>query len=171
MHQFRVGEGYKPGVVGRLTEIHANFYSDLVGFGSVFETQIASDLAQFVPRLAREVNSLWFAELDEEIVGGIAIDGEDLGHAKAHLRWFIVDDGLRGSGAGKALIRSAIDFCDTHGFLETHLWTFKGLDAARKLYEENGFVLAEEYVGDQWGVEVVEQRFVRSRAYEVELGL
>ena len=41
------------------------------------------------------------------------------------------------------------------------LWTFKGLDAARHLYERHGFRLAEEYAGAQWGVNLVEQRFER----------
>ena len=36
-----------------------------------------------------------------------------------------------------------------------------GLDAARKLYEQHGFVLMEEYPGDQWGKQVLEQKFVR----------
>ena len=39
--------------------------------------------------------------------------------------------------------------------------TFKGLDAARHLYEAAGFKLAEESEGRQWGSVVVEQRFVR----------
>ncbi len=54
------------------------------------------------------------------------------------------------------------EFCDKRSTGEVHLWTFKGLDAARWLYESNGFSLAEEYVGDQWGSEVLEQRFVRA---------
>ena len=39
------------------------------------------------------------------------------------------------------------------------LWTFAGLDAARRLYERAGFRLAEERRGTQWGIEVTEQRF------------
>jgi len=39
----------------------------------------------------------------------------------------------------------------------------KGLDAARHLYEREGFLLAEEYAGAQWGVSLMEQRFVRER--------
>jgi len=84
-----------------------------------------------------------------------------LGGGAAHLRWFIVDDGLRGYGIGRALIGRAMAFVDEAGFGETRLWTFKGLDAARALYEQAGFQLAEEASGAQWGTEVVEQVFVR----------
>jgi len=40
----------------------------------------------------------------------------------------------------------------------------KGLDAARSLYERNGFTLADEYVGTQWGTPVTEQKFVRLKS-------
>ena len=52
-------------------------------------------------------------------------------------------------------------FCDRRSFRETHPWTFKGLDAARTLYERHGFELTDEFFGDQWGREVLEQKFVR----------
>ena len=55
------------------------------------------------------------------------------------------------------------EFCDRRKFAETHPWTFRGLDAARHLYEAHGFVLAEERSGKQWGKTVMEQRFVRRR--------
>ena len=114
-------------------------------------------------RLEKTENAIWYAQNDEKFVGSIAIDGEDLGNGRAHLRWFIVDDGNRGAGVGKMLIQEAMEFCDKQAFFETHLWTFKGLDAARTLYENHGFSLAEEYDGDQWGTEVLEQKFVRPR--------
>jgi hypothetical protein len=56
----------------------------------------------------------------------------------------------------------AMAFVDER-FDETYLWTFKGLDAARHLYEAFGFQLAEEAEGTQWGEAVVEQRFVRHK--------
>ena len=99
----------------------------------------------------------------QEIIGSVAIDGEDLGADIAHLRWFIVDDGVRGSGVGRRLLETALAFVDEKGFAETHLWTFNGLLAARHLYETPGFKCVEEHPGSQWGSEVLEQRFVRSR--------
>jgi len=93
----------------------------------------------------------------------VAIDGDALGPDAAHLRWFIVEEGMRGAGIGAKLLDEAVAFCDAQGFPKIMLWTFQGLDAAHRLYEAHGFVLAEEWVGDQWGTEVVEQRFERSR--------
>lgn len=90
-------------------------------------------------------------------MASIAIDGEDLGENCAHLRWFIIDDTLRGT----RLLDTALEFSDSQNFRETHLWTFEGLDAARHLYTSRDFILAEEINGDQWGRMVPEQKFIR----------
>ena len=159
----RITHAYRPTAIGRITEMHARFYARHAGFGAYFEGKVAAGLAEFVPRLEQPCNRLWLAHQGGQIVGSVAIDGEDLGHHRAHLRWFIVDDGIRGSGMGRRLLQQALDFCDRIGFAETHLWTFSGLDAARRLYESAGFVLEEEFDGDQWGKPLREQRFVRLR--------
>ncbi|MCW2237630.1 bifunctional helix-turn-helix transcriptional regulator/GNAT family N-acetyltransferase [Azospirillum canadense] len=159
----RYDEGYRPGVIGRAVEMHARYYSRTAGFGRVFERRVAADMAAFAERMDCPANGFWSASVEGAVVGTVAIDGEDLGSGLAHLRWFIVDDGLRGAGVGRALLERAMEFCDRQGFAETHLWTFRGLDAARHLYEANGFTLAEEWPGSQWGAEVTEQRFVRPR--------
>lgn len=83
-------------------------------------------------------------------MASLAIDG-DVNAGIAHLRWFIVDDSLRGSGVGRQLMKQAMQFVDALKFRETYLWTFKGLDSARHLYESFGFVLTSEAEGEQWG--------------------
>ncbi|CAM3709281.1 bifunctional helix-turn-helix transcriptional regulator/GNAT family N-acetyltransferase [Paracidovorax anthurii] len=153
--------GYRPGLIARITEMHALYYARASGFGQRFESVVASGLAEFCHRLEKPQNAIWTARQDGQIVGSVAIDGEDLGADTAHLRWFIVDDGVRGSGAGKNLLDTALAFADKRGFAQTHLWTFSSLDAARHLYETRGFALAEEWPGTQWGKEVLEQRFAR----------
>lgn len=154
--------GYRPGVVGRVAEMHAAYYAARVGFGWVFESQVASGMAEFVSRLENPCNGLWIALQNGRIVGSVAIDGEDLGGGAAHLRWFIMDESCRGQGAGRRLMAEATAFCDRQGFSETQLWTFKGLDAARRLYDVFGFELAHEAPGDQWGGTVIEQQLIRA---------
>ncbi|MCM5557676.1 helix-turn-helix domain-containing GNAT family N-acetyltransferase [Pleomorphomonas sp. JP5] len=156
--------GYHPGLVARVTDMHMRYYAREHGLGRPFEALVAGGLADFCPRLDNPRNGVWTARRDGTIVGSVAVDGEDMGEDVAHLRWFIVADGLRGGGAGKRLLDAALAFVDGHGFAETHLTTFAGLDAARHLYESRGFVLAEEAVGVQWGKTLLEQRFVRRRA-------
>lgn len=161
--QTEIVSGYRLGLVARVTEMHALYYARKAGFGRSFETVVAGGLAAFCDRLDTPVNGIWTALCDERIVGSVAIDGEDLGPGLAHLRWFIIDDEMRGTGIGRRLLKAALDFVDAQHVAETHLWTFSSLHAAQHLYKENGFVLAEEHLGNQWGKEVLEQRFVRRR--------
>ena len=158
-----IGTGYEVNLFARCIEMHIGFYALRHGFGRAFEARIAAGLGEFAGRMDRPVNAIWHAARAGRIIGTIAVDGEDLGDGIAHLRWFIVDDGLRGAGIGRRLLAAAIAHCDRHQFRETHLWTFRGLDAARRLYETNGFELAEARHGATWGREVMEQRFVRTR--------
>ncbi|MBA5776346.1 MarR family transcriptional regulator [Stappia sp. F7233] len=154
--------GFKPGLIGRIAEMHGTYYNRHYGFGPVFEAKVAAGVAEFAPRLTNSCNEIWHIESYGRIAGSLAVDGEDLGGGRAHLRWFILEDGLRGTGLGNELVKRAVAFCDACGFGETHLWTFSGLDAARRLYERHGFRLTEEYHGDQWGTRLLEQRFVRT---------
>ncbi|NRG19690.1 MarR family transcriptional regulator [Rhizobiales bacterium] len=155
--------GYRPGIVGWIAQMHGSYYARERGFGVMFEAIVARGVAEFAPRLESPANEIWYVEEGGELRGTIAIDGEDLGENRGHLRWFFLDPRLRGRGLGKDLMRRAMEHCDAQGFAETHLWTLKGLDTARALYEAFGFTLAEEYRGDQWGKEAIEQKFVRPR--------
>lgn len=156
-------KGYRPGVIGRIASLHAETYSDWAGFGQAFEAKVATELSQFTSRLDHKGNALWHATSDDRILGSIAIDGEDLGDRCAHLRWFIVAPKTRGIGLGRSLLNLALDFVDGQGFQATQLWTLKGLDHARSLYERTGFKLQSEYEGDQWGTRIIEQTFIRKR--------
>jgi len=159
--RFQIKAGYAPTLIGRVVEMMHSHMNKHYGFGVTFEKRIASDLVEFMSRIDAPGNEIWRAESNDRIVGSISIDGHHSDDGYAHLRWFIVSDETRGGGVGKALLSQALAFCDKHGYREIHLWTVKGLDAARKLYENSGFSLAEEYQGDQWGTRVVEQKFVR----------
>lgn len=153
--------GYRPGAIGRLVHLHAQHYSALVGFGLPFESRVARELAQFCERLDPLRDGLWLAMQGDQIVGSIAIDGLQAGTEGAHLRWFIVEAGVRGTGVGHLLMRAAMDFCAAQAFRRVHLSTFEGLDAARHLYEKFGFTLVAQQAGAQWGRVVQEQRFER----------
>ena len=162
MSEIQISSGYRPSLIGRITHMHMAYYAPFAGFGQRFESVVAGGLASFCDRLHHPNNQIWLAIQDQQIVGSVAIDGEDLGNNTAHLRWFIMDDRVRGQGVGGQLLTQALQFVDAKEFEETQLWTFNGLHAARHLYESNGFKLAEENPGNQWGTEILEQRFSRA---------
>jgi hypothetical protein len=73
-----------------------------------------------------------------------------------------MSDGLRGRRADKQLIGRAAGFCRNINHNKIYLWNFKGLSAARHLYEDGGFRLVEEQKGTIRGTEVNEQHFACS---------
>ncbi len=154
-----IEKGYIPGCIGRISELHALYYSHLVGFGLTFEAKVARELAEFCSRYDEQRDGLWLATLAGCVHGSIAIDGLHAKDEGAHLRWFITSNEIRGTGIGTSLLSSAMDFCRVKGYTRIYLWTFSGLDAARHLYEKFGFELVKQMRGSQWGVEVDEQRF------------
>lgn len=152
--------GYTPGVIGRIAELHARYYSRHWQFGLFFEAKVATEMAAFLKRFDPAADGLWTVSSGGAIDGGIAIDGAHAAGQGAHLRWFIISDELRHQGAGNLLLSAALGFCRKAAHPSVYLWTFEGLAPARHLYEKNGFCLVEERPGNQWGQVVVEQKFI-----------
>ncbi|CAJ0736854.1 hypothetical protein R16034_00526 [Ralstonia edaphis] len=157
----QIVQGYVPGCIGDIASLHGRFYAQHWGFGVFFERRVAKELADFAQSLPDPDKALWLCVENGRCLASLAIDGNPHYRA-AHLRWFIVDDSLRGTGIGRKLMSQAMRFVDER-FDETYLNTFKGLDAARHLYESFGFELTQEEAGTQWGSTVTEQQFRRRK--------
>lgn len=158
LHQIEI-KGYIPGAIGRITELHAVYYSQNWGLDVKFEAEVATELSEFLLRFDPSCDGIWTAVLNGEIVGAIAIDNSHAKHRSARLRWFIISPECQGCGIGKLLLKKAIDFCQQVQRNQIYLWTFSGLTAARHLYEKLGFVLDDEYTDNSWGNTVVHQKF------------
>ena len=152
-------QGYYPGVVGKITEIHAVYYHQHWGFDVSFETQVGRELSEFVGQFDADRDGLWVATKKGEFAGAIAIDGKNAFTDGARLRWFIVVPDFQKSGIGKELILQAVDFCRRKRFPKVYLWTFEGLIKARRLYKAVDFRLCEENELAQWGQTIKEQKF------------
>jgi GNAT superfamily N-acetyltransferase len=160
MHNIDI-QGYIPGAIGRITEMHARYYSKAWGFGPFFEAKVATELSEFIDRFDTDRDGIWTVCIHDRVEGAIVIDGVKADTQGAHLRWYILSSCLRGQGFGNKLLLEALEFCRLKSYDRIYLWTFKGLEAARHLYEKNGFKLAEAHEGCQWGTTVVEQKFIR----------
>lgn len=159
MKEIEIATGYVPGAIGRVAELHGKYYHDHWAFGLFFEAKVAAELSGFLKRYDESRDGFWTLSIDGRVEGAIAIDGSRANRDRAHLRWFIVSDQLRGKGAGTQLINRVIGFCRQKHYKKIYLWTFEGLDAARHLYEKAGFRLVRQQKGDQWGTEVIEQLY------------
>lgn len=154
--------GWFPGVVGDIAALHARHYAASHGFGAVFEAKVARELGEFLARPARGGDFFRAVEVEGRALGSIAL--EDEGDGLGHLRWFILDAGLRGSGMGRRLLAEALAHAKASGLTRVYLWTLDGLPAAARLYAEAGFVEIERLTAEQWGKPTTELRLERKLA-------
>ncbi len=152
--------GYTPGAIGRITELHGRYYNQSWGFGPFFEAKVATELSEFIGRFDDQKDGFWTACLDNRVQGSIVIDAKNADSEGVHLRWYIVSESLHGQGIGGLLLSVAMHFCRERHYKQVFLWTFKGLDPARHLYDKNGFKLVHEQQGSQWGTTVKEQKYI-----------
>ena len=145
----------EPGDAGYVAYMQGRYYYQNHGFLEKAEYYFIKHLADFV--LNPEGGRLWIAEVDGTIAGSVAIVRVD--HHTAQFRWFIVEQEYQKRGIGSRLMETALDFCREHQYTNLFLWTFKGLDAARRLYDQAGFVLTEEKPNHEWSsVVIIEQK-------------
>lgn len=151
--------GYSPGIIGRITELHAVYYSVHWNFDIRFETQVGRELSVFLQDFVDRRDLFRTATAGGRLAGSIAIDGKEAASEGARLRWFIVEPEFQRRGIGRRLIREAVGFCRDADYRLVYLWTFKGLDRARALYESEGFRLNLERDASPWGHDITEQMF------------
>lgn len=149
--------GLKPGDLGYITYLHGKMYNEEYGFDTTFEPYVARPMSDFSLTEDKSGQRIWIVEMDDKIVGCIAI--VDAGGNEAQLRWLFLTKETRGKGLGKKLMIEAIDFCRERGYDKIFLWTIDALHVAMSLYLKNGFKLTEEIRHVMWGVDVNEQRY------------
>ena len=147
---------YFPGMVGKIVQEHAVYYNQAWSMDHTFEAQVGAELSQCLARFDPERDGIWAALLEGRFAGSVAIVGTQEG---ARLRWFLVNPAFHGHGLGRLLLEHALKFCREREYEKVYLWTFRGLEAARRLYLGYGFAMSEENLVRQWGRELYEQRY------------
>ena len=71
MSEIHIG-GYYPGVIGKITEIHAVYYHEHWGFDVSFESQVGRELSIFVNEFDEERDGLWVATAGGKFAGSVA---------------------------------------------------------------------------------------------------
>jgi len=94
----------------------------------------------------------WVMEIDGEVVGFIALMGNEVGA-------IFLQPEFHGKGAGKALMDKAQEL---HGDLEVEV--FKENSIGRKFYSQYGFELLEEKLHEPTGQQVLRLRFTANKS-------
>lgn len=150
------------GDYGWAVERHGLLYALEYGWGPAFEGLVAELFGSFARSHDRTRERCWIAELGGRRAGCIFVFQRE--REVAQLRCLLVEPWARGHGIGKALVDACVGFARGAGYKRMMLWTNKGLDSARKIYEAVGFQLVEEQRHTDFGPELVGQN------WELELG-
>ena len=149
----------RPGDLGEVIALHARLYAGEYGMDQSFEADCSADISRFaLDRLERgeQVGELWVVEEDGRVLGSIAMLAEE---GVGRIRWLALHADLRGRGAGRKLVETAMDYARERGFPGVFLTTIAGLDAAHHLCRQAGFELTSSEPARKWGIETEEQRF------------
>lgn len=148
---------FKPNEADYVIEVHMDFYGTNYGFDETFRSYVSDAINEFLKTFDEEKENIWIVEEGGKPAGSIAIVKVD--DTTAQLRWFILEEHVRGIGLGRALMAKAVDFCKKNEYQQIYLWTVDQLDAARYLYRDFGFTVTEKADHKIWGQSLVEERW------------
>jgi DNA-binding MarR family transcriptional regulator/GNAT superfamily N-acetyltransferase len=147
----------RPGDMGWVVQSHGSLYASEYGFDSSFEGLVAEIAAKFLASFDASRERCWIADIDGAQVGSVFLVRDSDGVAK--LRLLLVDPAGRGQGLGRRLVGECIAFARACGYRKITLWTQSILLAARKIYQDAGFVLVaskphrsfgQSLIGETW---------------------
>jgi len=148
---------HRPGDMGWVVQSHGALYASEYGFDSSFEALVAEIVAKFLTSFDASRERCWIAELDGAAVGSVFLVKQTDNVAK--LRLLLVDPAGRGQRLGQRLVGECVAFAKACGYRRMTLWTQSILVAARKIYQDAGFVLVatephrsfgQSLVGETW---------------------
>src|ERR1700674_1060028 len=147
----------RPGDIGWVVQSHGALYASEYGWDSSFEVLVAEIAAKFLASFDASRERCWIAELDGAQVGSVFLVRHSDEIAK--LRLLLVDPAGRGQGLGRRLVGECIAFARACGYRKITLWTQSILVAARKIYQDAGFVrvatephrgFGQSLIGETW---------------------
>jgi DNA-binding MarR family transcriptional regulator/GNAT superfamily N-acetyltransferase len=151
----------RPGDMGWVVQSHGSLYASEYGFDSSFEGLVAEIAAKFLGSFDASRERCWIADVDGSQVGSVFLVRHTDDVAK--LRLLLVDPAGRGQGLGKRLVAECVAFARACGYRKITLWTQSILVAARKIYQDAGFVLVatephrsfgQSLIGETWELEL-----------------
>jgi DNA-binding MarR family transcriptional regulator/GNAT superfamily N-acetyltransferase len=146
-----------PGDIGWAIHRHGVLYDQEYGWNDDFEALVAKILAGFVEDFDARRERCWIAEREGENVGCVFLVRHPQREGVARLRCLLVEPSARGLGIGRRLVQECTRFARQAGYRTITLWTNSVLDAARAIYQAEGYQLVAEEPHHSFGKDLVGQ--------------
>jgi DNA-binding MarR family transcriptional regulator/GNAT superfamily N-acetyltransferase len=148
-----------PGDMGWVVQRQTLLYNTEYGWDDEFEALSAEIVAHFIRNFDPKKERCWIAEKEGENVGSVFLVRHPERDGVAKLRLLFVEARARGLGIGRRLVQECTRFARQAGYHTITLWTNSVLDAARAIYEKEGYVLVEEEAHHSFGHDLVGQNW------------
>lgn len=148
---------HRPGDIGAIVAGQARVYAGEYGWDDTFESMVAEIGAEFLKTHNPGRERAFIADRGGEVVGSVFCI--DAGEGVAKLRMLYVDASTRGTGLGRRLVADCIAFAKEIGYRRMTLWTNDILASARRIYQQEGFVLVAEEKHHSFGVDLIGQNW------------
>lgn len=135
---------------------HYELYNREFHYDLSFRDFIAKSVDGFIKRDDGREN-IWIIEIEGKRSGSISI--KKVNDHTAQLGLFLIEPSVRGTGYGRQLIETALQFCKKACYKRVILWTNRELTTARRIYKIHGFKRMESRKQLLSNKELIEERW------------